>query len=103
MLEQDIIIPSVSEWCSPVVMVDKPDGTYRMAVDYRALNAVTKSSNYPIPSIDSILYSMCNSRVFSTLDLKSGFWQAAIHPDDQPKTLLCVKRVFISLSDYHLV
>ena len=95
MLEQDIIRPSNSEWCSPVVMVGKADGSYRLAVDYRKLNSVTKPSNYPIPTIESILHSMHDSKVFSTLDLKAGFWQSAISVDDQPKTaFVCEEGVF---------
>ncbi|PIK53038.1 Retrovirus-related Pol polyprotein from transposon [Apostichopus japonicus] len=86
MIELDIITPSDSNWISPVVVFEKPDSTYRLAIDYRALNTVTKPSCYPIPTIDSILHSMHNSKVISTLDLKSGFWQSAVHPDDQPKT-----------------
>lgn len=95
MLEEDIIVPSTSEWSSPVVMVEKKDQSYRFAVDYRALNAVTKASNYPIPTIDSILHSMHDSKFCSTLDLKSGFWQAAIHSDDEPKTaFVCEEGVY---------
>lgn len=95
MLEWGVIVPSSSEWCSPIVMVPKKDGTYRLAVDYRGLNAVTKPSNYPIPTIDGILYSLNGSKVFSTLDLKSGFWQAALRPEDQCKTAFaCEEGVF---------
>ncbi|PIK46460.1 Transposon Ty3-G Gag-Pol polyprotein [Apostichopus japonicus] len=86
MLQLGIIVPSTSEWASPVVMVEKKDGNYRLAINYRADNAVTKQSNYPIPLIQSILHFMYDSQVFSTFDLKSGFWQSAIHPDDQQKT-----------------
>ena len=76
-------------------MVPKKDGTYRLAVDYRGLNAITKPSNYPIPTIDGILYSLNGSKVFSTLDLKSGFWQAALRPEDQCKTAFaCEEGVF---------
>lgn len=70
MLEMCIIEPSTSEWSSLVVMVPKQDGTC-LEIDYRSLNAVTKPSNYPIPTIDSILYSMKQSKVYSTIDLKS--------------------------------
>ena len=58
MLDWGVIVPSTSEWCSPVIMVPKQDGSYRLAVDYRGVNVVTKPSNYPIPTIESILYSM---------------------------------------------
>ena len=74
MLRQGVIERSNSAWARPVVMVPKKNGTSRLAVEYRSVNAVTKSSNYPIPSIDSILHSLYGSCVFSTLDVKSGFW-----------------------------
>ncbi|KAJ8043242.1 hypothetical protein HOLleu_10240 [Holothuria leucospilota] len=95
MLDLDIITPSDSEWCSPVVMVMKPDASFRLAIDYRKLNAVTKPSNYPIPTIESVLNSMHDAQVFSTLDLKAGFWQSAIHESDQVKTaFVCEEGVY---------
>ena len=74
MLRQALIQRSNSAWASPVAMVPGKDRTFRLAIDYKFVNAVTKSSNYPIPSIDSILHSLYGSCVFSTLDVKSGFW-----------------------------
>ncbi|PIK40689.1 hypothetical protein BSL78_22444 [Apostichopus japonicus] len=95
MLQLGIIVPSTSEWASPVVMVEKKDGTYRLAIDYRAVNAVTKQSNYPIPIIETILHSCIVTKVLLLLILSLNFWQSAIHPDDQHKTaFVCEEGLF---------
>ena len=85
-LEQDIIIPSTSPWSSPVCMVTKKDGTIRFCVDYRKLNGLTKKNSYPLPRIDETLDSLGGNQYFCTLDLKSGYHQVGMHPDDMEKT-----------------
>ena len=85
-LEQDIIVPSTSPWSSPVCMVTKKDGTIRFCVDYRKLNGLTKKNSYPLPRIDETLDSLGGNQYFCTLDLKSGYHQVGMHPDDMEKT-----------------
>ena len=80
MLDDDIIRPSVSPYGSPVLLVSKPDGSYRMVIDYRYLNSQTVVDNFPMIRISDSLESLGSSKAkyFSTLDLQSGYHQVPI-------------------------
>lgn len=86
MRRSGVIEPSISPWCSPVVLVKKKDGTLRFCIDYRRLNDVTKKDSYPLPRIDDTLDTLNGMKWFSTLDLKSGYWQVEIKDKDKEKT-----------------
>lgn len=91
MAEKGIIEPSVSPWCSPVVMVTKPNGSVRFCCDFRKLNDCTVKDSQPLPRIDDTLDALSGSAWFSTLDCKSGFWQVGLSHKDRNKTSFCIQ------------
>jgi hypothetical protein len=84
--EAGFIRLSSSPWGAPVLFVQKKDGSQRMCVDYRSLNDVTIKNKYPLPCIEDLFDQMRGARVFSKIDLRSGFHQMKIRPSDIPKT-----------------
>ncbi|KYO38141.1 nectin-3 isoform B [Alligator mississippiensis] len=71
----------MSLWASPVVLVQKQDGSIRFCIDYRKLNAITTPDAYRMPRMDTLLDRLGPAKVISTLDLSKGFWQLALDPD----------------------
>jgi len=86
LLNAGLIVPSNSQWTSPVVVVEKKNGKKRLCVDYRKLNSVTKKDCYPLPRIDDMLETLSGAQWFSSLDLASGFWQVELDPSDREKS-----------------
>jgi hypothetical protein len=71
MLSKGLIRPSASPWGSPVLFVDKRDGTIRLCVDYRKLNEVTIKNKYPLPKIEDLFDQLNGAKVFSKIDLRT--------------------------------
>ena len=75
----------------PVFFVPKKDGGICMCVDYRALNRVTIHNRYPLPRTDELLGCLRGARLFTKIDLRSGYHQIRVHPGDVPKTAFRAK------------
>jgi hypothetical protein len=88
MLSKGLIRSSASPWGSRLIFVDKIDGTIRLCVDYRRLNDVTIKNKYPLPKIDDLFDQMNGARVFSKIDLRTGYHQLKVRESDIPKTAL---------------
>jgi hypothetical protein len=81
-LAKGYIEPSSSPYGAPVLFVSKKDGGLRMCIDYRALNKLTVKNRYPLPRIDDLLDQLQGAKVFSSLDLQSGYHQIRISDQD---------------------
>ena len=76
MLDGGRIRPSQSPWCNAVVLVCKKDRGLRFCIDFCRLNSQSKKDAYPLPRMQETMESMVGAQLFSTMDLKSGFWQS---------------------------
>jgi hypothetical protein len=86
LLDKGFIRPSTSPWGCPALFVKKKDESLRLCVDYCPLNAVTIKNKYPLPRIDVLFDQLVGAKVFSKIDLRSGYHQIKIRASDIPKT-----------------
>ena len=86
MSKYGIIAQEQSPYAAPIVMVRKKDGSARMCIDYRRLNAITVKDAWPLPRIDDTLDRLSQAKWFCTLDMASGYWQIALDEEDRKKT-----------------
>ncbi|KAK7913399.1 hypothetical protein WMY93_013610 [Mugilogobius chulae] len=76
--EQQQSQPSKSEWCNPVVLVPKKDGTIRFCIDFRYLNSISKFDSYPTPRVDELIERLGKAKYLTTIDLCKGYWQVPL-------------------------
>jgi hypothetical protein len=86
LLKKGYIHPSVSPWGAPVLFVKKKDGTLILCIDFRQLNKVTIKNKYPLPRIDDLFDQLKDAKIFSKIDLRSGYHQVRIKEEDISKT-----------------
>jgi hypothetical protein len=84
LLDKGYIRPSASSWGCPAIFVKKKDHSLRLCVVYQPLNAVTIKNRYPLPRIDVLFNQLSRAKIFSKIDLRSGYHQIKIQPRDIP-------------------
>jgi len=86
LLDKKFVRPSVSPWGVPMLLVKKKDGSMRLCIDYQQLNKVMLKNRYPLPRIVDLIDQLVGARVFSKIDLRSGYRQIKVKDEDMQKT-----------------
>jgi hypothetical protein len=88
LINRGLIRPSISPWGAPALFVKKKDGSMRLCIDYRELNRVTIKNKYPLPRINDLFDQLKGAKVFSKIDLRSGYHQLKVKEEDIQKTAI---------------
>nr|GEW27067.1 putative reverse transcriptase domain-containing protein [Tanacetum cinerariifolium] len=99
--DRGFIRPSSSPWGAPILFIKKKDGSFRMCIDYRELNKLTVKNRYPLSRIDDLFDQLQGSRVYSKIDLTSGYHQLRVREEDIPKTTLGLAMVTTNSKKEH--
>ena len=92
MTKSGVISPASGPFGSNITMVRKSNGDLRFCIDYRQLNAITVKDSYPLPRIDACHDALAGCSYFSTLDMRSGYWQVPLSPETAAKTAFLSRR-----------
>ena len=92
MIELKIIEPSNSPFCSPVVMIAKGGGSYRLAIDFRALNSITVFDSESMLTIEHDLHKFINAKLITELDLTKAYYQIKLKENSQPLTAFATSK-----------
>lgn len=100
MQDAGIVQISESPWSAPVILITKRDGTRRFVIDFRGLNSVTTMTAWPLPTIDEVLDTIADEKptLWTSLDLKSGYWQAKLEPSCRDRTAFQVDGFTVSFN-----
>jgi hypothetical protein len=91
LLKCDMIEAGNPEWRAPLMVVLKPDGSWRVVVDYRGLNELTIPDTYPMPLISEILFRLSGAKFFTKMDLTKGFWHIHLAEESKEMTSFAIK------------
>jgi hypothetical protein len=83
MLQMGIIKESVSNWASPIILVDKPDGSVRFVIDYRKVNAISENDAFPLPRVDDLIELIGRAKFITKIDISKAFWQIPLSQESQ--------------------
>ena len=91
LLDKGFIRPSTSPWGAPVLFAKKKGKTLRLCIDYRQLDRVTIKNQYPLPRIDDLFDQLRGARVYSKIDLRTGYHQLRVRDTDIPRTAFRIR------------
>jgi hypothetical protein len=103
MLKLGIIRKSESPYAHPVLLRDKPDGSWRFCIDYRHINKLTPNDSFPMPRIQDLLRKLGEAKYLSTMDAEKGYWQIPMEAKSRKYTAFVQNVVYLSLIVYLLV
>jgi hypothetical protein len=96
-LDKGFIQQSSSSWGAPILFVEKKDSSKRLVVDYRSLNEVIIKNKYPLPNINDLFDQLKGAKVFSKIDLRSGYFQLGSENKTYPRQHLPLDMVYMSI------